>query len=193
MVTEPSHLAARAGNDIARRSRERRRLLKGLAVGGGLVGGSLPVPERWTRPILESVVLPAHAQVTGRLSCSAGSLTVDNSDTGGHIAIIYNGASSCSLLALAGDLNQGGDSGNPDEILLLDSDGDPVTDFDLQGPSYGANWGPGPDQDNNPAGNYSFVRQRTAPPNAGVNFRLTFTVSFAGSNLTISNVQVVAI
>ncbi len=38
----------------------RRRLLKALAIGGA---AAMPV-EKWTRPVVESVVLPAHAQTT---------------------------------------------------------------------------------------------------------------------------------
>jgi hypothetical protein len=40
----------------------RRRLLKTLAA-GGVAGAALPA--QWTRPVIEAVVLPAHAQATG--------------------------------------------------------------------------------------------------------------------------------
>lgn len=74
----------------------------------------------------------------------------------------------------------GGDSGDPDEMLLIDGDGNPVTDFDLNGPGYGKNWGSGPDSENNSAGSYSFNIERVAPPNSGVTFKVQFDVSFSG-------------
>ena len=39
----------------------RRRLLKSLAAGGGVWTGSKVLPENWTRPVVDSVILPAHA------------------------------------------------------------------------------------------------------------------------------------
>ena len=43
----------------------RRRLLKALAVGGGAVVVGTSLPASWTKPVIESVVLPAHAQASG--------------------------------------------------------------------------------------------------------------------------------
>ena len=43
----------------------RRRLLKALAVGGGAVVVGASLPAAWTKPVIESVVLPAHAQASG--------------------------------------------------------------------------------------------------------------------------------
>ena len=43
----------------------RRRLLKALAVGGGAVVVGNSLPASWTKPVIESVVLPAHAQASG--------------------------------------------------------------------------------------------------------------------------------
>lgn len=40
----------------------RRRVLKGLTGSGGLILGAKALPEQWTRPIVNSVVLPVHAQ-----------------------------------------------------------------------------------------------------------------------------------
>jgi len=42
----------------------RRRLLKTLAVGGGVVVAGKTLPEHWTRPAVDAVALPAHAQTS---------------------------------------------------------------------------------------------------------------------------------
>lgn len=42
----------------------RRRLLKSLVAGGGAVAMGKTLPESWTRPMVEAVVLPAHAQTS---------------------------------------------------------------------------------------------------------------------------------
>lgn len=49
----------------------RRRLLKALMAGGGAgaIGGALP--DRWTTPMVDAVLLPAHAQATASNGCAA--------------------------------------------------------------------------------------------------------------------------
>lgn len=42
----------------------RRKLMKVLAAGGGVVTGAALIPDRWTSPIVEAVGLPAHAQTS---------------------------------------------------------------------------------------------------------------------------------
>lgn len=51
-------------------SRNRRRLLKALAVSGGAIAVTTIVPGEWVRPVIEVGSLPAHAQTSG------GSLSV---------------------------------------------------------------------------------------------------------------------
>jgi hypothetical protein len=50
----------------------RRRLLTALAAGG--VVGANTLPERWIKPVVDSVMLPAHAQATG-IAPSAGAVS----------------------------------------------------------------------------------------------------------------------
>ncbi|MDK9709106.1 MAG: hypothetical protein OEL83_18845 [Desulforhopalus sp.] len=63
---------------------ERRKALKKLAVGLGALAGCAVLPERWVAPIIGNVVLPAHAQTSGRTlaACTidwiAGDQTSDN-------------------------------------------------------------------------------------------------------------------
>jgi len=45
------------------RNPERRNALKKLATGGAVVG-LLGITGKWTRPVVDSMILPAHAQAT---------------------------------------------------------------------------------------------------------------------------------
>ena len=47
-----------SGNEAE--STERRRAMRRLLVGGGLVAGA-QLPEKWTKPVMDVVILPAHA------------------------------------------------------------------------------------------------------------------------------------
>jgi hypothetical protein len=46
----------------------RRRLVKALVGSGSILAAGKMLPEEWTRPVVESVVLPAHAQATGTVA-----------------------------------------------------------------------------------------------------------------------------
>ena len=48
----------------------RRKLLKSIAAGSGAVVAGKSLPESWHRPIVESVVLPAHALTSGEAPVS---------------------------------------------------------------------------------------------------------------------------
>jgi hypothetical protein len=54
----------------------RRKLLKGMAAGGGAVIAGKSLPDNWGRPVVDSVMLPAHAQTS--LLNSTGPGTVVN-------------------------------------------------------------------------------------------------------------------
>lgn len=47
-------------------SKPRRKLLRTLAAGSGVVLTGTSLPDKWSRPVVDSVVLPAHAQTTGQ-------------------------------------------------------------------------------------------------------------------------------
>lgn len=49
-------------------SGERRKAIKKIAVGVGALAGYGALPERWTRPMVDLVVLPAHAQTSSPVS-----------------------------------------------------------------------------------------------------------------------------
>jgi len=46
------------------KSEKRRDALRRILVGGGVVGAGSIVPETWTGTVLNSVMLPAHAQTS---------------------------------------------------------------------------------------------------------------------------------
>lgn len=66
MSSEPSRESGNA----------RRSVLKTLLVGGGIVTTSRGLPEAWTRPVVDAVMLPAHAQ-TSACAISARSVFED--------------------------------------------------------------------------------------------------------------------
>lgn len=53
----------------------RRRLLQTLAGTGGVFAAGKILPEHWGRPVIESVLLPTHGQMTGMYVQSAGAAT----------------------------------------------------------------------------------------------------------------------
>ena len=57
----PDHQAA----GEAEKPISRRKVIKTLALGGGVTTGTLLFPSEWTKPLVEAVYLPAHAQTTG--------------------------------------------------------------------------------------------------------------------------------
>lgn len=65
-------------------SSARRRLLSALAITGGGSFLAKSLPDRWLQPVVDTVILPAHAQITG--SCSGLSCHVRVFDTGGGSA-----------------------------------------------------------------------------------------------------------
>ena len=49
----------------------RRKLLKSIAAGSGVAVASKSIPESWSRPVVNSVMLPAHASATGTFQITA--------------------------------------------------------------------------------------------------------------------------
>ena len=75
------------------KSKARRKLLKSIAAGSGAVVAGKSLPESWTRPVVDGVMLPAHAQ-TSMLN-SSGPAT--------PVGITMHEAESDSLLAQVSD------------------------------------------------------------------------------------------
>ena len=56
-------------------NKSRRRLLKSLAAGSGAVVAGKSLPESWARPVINSVLLPAHATTTDVTASSGPEIT----------------------------------------------------------------------------------------------------------------------
>ena len=53
-----------ANPEQAMSEKNRRKVLKSIAAGGGAVVIGKSLPDRWAKPVVDAVVLPAHAETT---------------------------------------------------------------------------------------------------------------------------------
>lgn len=81
-------------NEVTPKLASRRQLLKALGVVGGTVAGAAALPDRWTKPITESVYLPAHARTSFSLRIGGliGGGLVNNDTNGGFLDFIISEA-----------------------------------------------------------------------------------------------------
>ncbi len=77
-------------NKISRKKQSRRKILKTMAVSGGAVVAAKSIPEQWSKPILDSVVLPAHGQMSAPSVCEVVGSVAVQTITGGDAPIIDN-------------------------------------------------------------------------------------------------------
>lgn len=97
----------KGGASRDKHSRARRRLLKALAAGGGAVAATQVVPARWVKPVVDTVVVPAHAQATGPSMTVQLSLIQDAVDDAGSDTFNAPGAfvADFGLIANSDDLD----------------------------------------------------------------------------------------
>ena len=72
--------------------KDRRALLKGIAAGSAVVGGAKALPERWSKPLTDSVVIPSHAitsRTVGDTTYSYGDYRKEGYDGGKYIGGDY--------------------------------------------------------------------------------------------------------
>lgn len=75
---------------------DRRVAIKKIAAGVGVLAGCSVLPEKWTKPVIGSIALPAHAATSGPVATDAAPAT--SSSKGG-----YNASETYSLRSLAGN------------------------------------------------------------------------------------------
>ncbi len=51
---------------------QRRKLLKTVAISGGVIGATQSMPEKWLKPVVDSVILPSHATTSDNSGSLAG-------------------------------------------------------------------------------------------------------------------------
>ena len=196
------------------RDKARRQLVKAMAAGGTGLSAVAVVPERWIGPVVNSVLLPAHAETTDATasgtqavvpeSCQHDSVTIVDAGEKGtdDIMIIYDGATTCDIVT--GDVAEG-DTTPADAVIVIDSDPDdsaPIhLTWDYSGT--GTNWtmtgqsfNPADDDGaNNPQGNHYIDVVRVGDPTA--KFRVYFTVQLVGDpgnvDFTVKNINIVPI
>lgn len=104
-----------ASNKVTRSAQSRRKVLKSIAVGGGAVVTGKSLPNDWSKPVVESVLLPAHAE-TSEVEAApppppppAGSCSL-----GGTVEAFTFGDNSTGVFAIPGSYN----SPNGGEIIV---------------------------------------------------------------------------
>ncbi|MGE0703511.1 MAG: glycine-rich domain-containing protein [Vicinamibacterales bacterium] len=103
----------------------RRALLRALAAGTGAVVAGNVLPKSWTKPVVDSIVLPLHAQASGlpsnQLFTTSGSFTVPAGITSLRVLAVGGGAGG------GGGHQGGGGSGLVAYALLAVSPGDNIS------------------------------------------------------------------
>jgi hypothetical protein len=88
-------------------SRSRRRLFKAVLASGAAIATTKALPERWTRPVVASVLLPAHAQATTPLvnGTFSGTATATVTVVGGAVlALLVPTAAANSVTEVSVDV-----------------------------------------------------------------------------------------
>ena len=105
--------------------KSRRKLLKSIAAGTGAIAAGKSLPESWTRPVVDSVILPVHARTSMTVpstGCAGESLTIDQTNVA--IAVLFDGVSPASLTTVVAFSDT-----NPNYIVLVDLDPDDDADI----------------------------------------------------------------
>ncbi len=58
--------------DKSEPNKSRREVLRKVLVGGGLVAGASFLPDKWVKPVVDVIVVPAHAQTSAAATCVPG-------------------------------------------------------------------------------------------------------------------------
>jgi len=115
---------------------KRRKLLKSIAAGSGAVIAGKSMPEGWTRPVVDSVLLPVHAQ-TSILAVASVTVQTDTDEPEDEIALVIDNSGNYQLIADPG-------SRPADTMVYFDADWDAANwDYYTNGdnwPDYPSSW-----------------------------------------------------
>jgi hypothetical protein len=170
------------------KNESRRKLLKSIAAGSGAIVAGKSLPESWSKPVVDSVMLPAHAQTSpaeppveppapNPFPCIGQSASTPPGSSNA-VFINFDGDSICSVSLASSD----------DSALLVDADTADGDTGDIQR-GWGNNWvSVAGEEANVPAGQYTRQVTRTggAAVNPGAVYDVTFTFSTVGSGSTYS-------
>lgn len=174
-------------------STSRRKLVRALGIGGAAMAAKA-LPEKWTKPAVDSVLIPAHAQASPdttpdspmTINCGGATSSPDIDGERPDIIISFDGQSSSCMTSLFDDAPIPLPA---DAIIGIDSDQDNTTWDDL---GSGANWSRSSEGDDNSSGPVVLMATRTAAPNMGAQFQVQFDVSLAGipPTMTVSGITI---
>ncbi|SDP49278.1 hypothetical protein [Desulforhopalus singaporensis] len=188
-----------AKDNVTVKSTDRRKIIKIMAGGVTAVAAYNTLPVKWDVPVIQQIFLPAHAATSGEavsppesaiISSSPSSLSATNvtdpPDTGDDIYIVFDGATSLTLVYV-GDLEPHPPS--PNAVIGIDTDYDVPSVWEHY--DNGSNWtvlSTNVTSGYLPSGSYFIIISGATP---GSTFRVDFDVS-VDSNLpptaTVSNV-----
>jgi len=159
---KPDNRSATPDADAPERpAAQRRKVLKRLAVAGGAIVAGKSMPDQWLKPVVDSVLMPAHAQATGGTIAANWVIGDDapGSTTGIPVGVtntsndfLYDdgttmffygqvsppGATSLNVNVNVSGTNLPGFTGFPDSIAVNPATGDfTSTDFDESGDLWG--------------------------------------------------------
>jgi hypothetical protein len=184
--------------EINMSDQSRRKLLKSIAAGSGAVIAGKSLPESWTKPVVDSVMLPAHAETspaapTGPLAVASVTVLNDRDEPEDEIALVVDNAGNYQLIA--------DPSSKPaDTLVYFDADYDLANwDYYTNGsnwPTFASSWS-GPSGDPNPStgennlspGTYTIENTHTG----GNTFRVTFTVSISPTTANTARTMTVTL
>lgn len=59
----------------------RRKVVQKMLITGGVIAGSAYLPSKWTKPVLDFIVVPAHAQTSGTTTTTSTTTTLPPTST----------------------------------------------------------------------------------------------------------------
>ncbi|HSH41848.1 MAG TPA: hypothetical protein VK973_06960 [Arenicellales bacterium] len=169
-------------------TKPRRRILKQLAAGGGMVAAAKSLPEQWIRPKVDAVLLPAHAQTSQSDTFSCGTAVATSGADEGRvgdadaIVLVFDGES-CSTESVciqSGNITCGPTDFGGNAIAIIDVGGFPGNvNWDME-QAGDTNWDVSPNLgSNNDSGTFNVTATRLNPPGTGNTFDVEFAISLS--------------